>query len=269
MAGKLSGVQWTFLLPLLSRARITLAYSHFLNDPMAVEIVKVLSGPLAATRNVKILCNDLGNAARARVLDDAVKAFIRTHPKTTIVNLGSGMDTTFYRVDNGELTWYDIDLPDIIKMRKLIIPETDRTHYIACSVLDDAWTREINSGKNGLLMIAGGLFHYFSEDEVKRFMASIAGHFPEGEIVFDVLSRLGRFHSLRRIKKAGISDAPMKWTVGRRHSLDKWDPRVIVLEHYPLFARIERSPDFHKEIIRLMDQCDKGWRMSVFHLKIG
>jgi O-methyltransferase involved in polyketide biosynthesis len=49
--------------------------------------------------------------------DAALRAFLREHPSATVVNLGCGLDTTFARVDNGTVTWYDLDLPDVIELR--------------------------------------------------------------------------------------------------------------------------------------------------------
>jgi O-methyltransferase involved in polyketide biosynthesis len=33
-------------------------------------------------------------------------------PKGTVINLGAGLDDTFSRVDNGRVSWYNLDLPD-------------------------------------------------------------------------------------------------------------------------------------------------------------
>jgi O-methyltransferase involved in polyketide biosynthesis len=263
----LSGVQWTLLIPLLSRARITMTYGSLLNDPTAVQIVELLSGRLSVADDVRLLYNDIGNAARARVLDDAARAFIDDHPKAKIVNLGSGFETAFSRIDNGQISWFDVDLPAVIEMRKVIIPETDRSRCIACSILDNAWMREINPDKNGLFMIAGGVMPYFTKQEVKGVCASLAGHFPSGELVFDAVSWFCRVLSNRRIKKAGISSASMKWSAGRRNNVHAWDSRAIVLHHYPMFAHIGRSSGFDEKIVRIMDRCDKRWDMSIFHLR--
>ena len=265
----LSGVQWTLLLPLLSRARITRRFSNLLNDPKAIEVVQILSGPLAAVDDVKALYNDLGNAARARVLDDAVQAFIRVHPEATIVNLGAGFDTAFSRNDNGTITWFDVDLPDVIELRKVIIPETGRSHCIAGSLLDGAWMREISPAQGGLFFFAGGVLPYFTRQEVKGILSSLAAGFPSSEFVFDAVSRRGLKHSNLWIKKAGIASAVMKWSLGRYNNLNKWDSRVVVEEHFPLFAQIERSPVFDESILRIMDECDQTWKMSIVHCRFA
>jgi O-methyltransferase involved in polyketide biosynthesis len=264
-----SGVQWTLLLPLLSRARFSLKYPEFLNDKKAVEIIELLSGPLSVGADDKSLGADLGNAARARVLDDAVRSFTTEHPKAAIVNLGAGLDTAFSRVDNGEVTWFDIDLPEVMEMRKLIIPETDRSRCIAGTILDSAWMREIVPASGGVLMIAGGVLPYFTEQQVKDLVVSLTDHFPSCDVVFDAVSERGELNSNQSIKNAGISSASMKWSVGKENDLNKWDRRVVVLKHCPLFADIERSANFDENIIRIMDECDKSWSMSIVHLRLG
>ena len=38
-------------------------------------------------------------------------------------------------------------------------------------------------------MVAGGAFGWFEEAKVKRFFSMLADNFPDGEIVFDAMSR--------------------------------------------------------------------------------
>jgi O-methyltransferase involved in polyketide biosynthesis len=268
-ANKLTGVQWTLFKPLLSRAWITHKYKNLINDPKAIEIVTRISGPMPEITDIRSLFSDLGNAARARTLDDAIKTFIQSHPCATIVNLGAGFDTSFSRIDNGSLQWLDVDLPEVIGMRKLLIPEADRSRCIPCSLFDTGWMREISSDRQGLFMVAGGVMPYFTRQQVQSILSAIADNFPDSELMFDAVSWLGRFFSNRINNKAGIDAARMRWTAGKRLDIGKWDTRIVVIDHFPLFARIERSADFDREVVRLMDRCDKKWRMSMFHLKFS
>ena len=64
--------------------------------------------------------------ARAKEFDDKIRAFITEHPRASVINLGAGLDTTFYRVDNGLVQWYDLDFPDVIGIREQLLPPTDR-----------------------------------------------------------------------------------------------------------------------------------------------
>ncbi len=264
----MSGVQMTLLMPLMSRARITKQHPFLLNDPKAIELVELLSGPLPDKSDAKIIHADLGNAVRARNFDDEIKAFIAVHPKATIVNLGSGFDTTFSRIDNGEVTWFDIDFPEVMELRRLIIPETIRSRCVASSILDKLWVREVREigpVENGVLFIAGGVLPYLSKSDVTQLFSLLADNFPNAEFVFDAVSMLGKTLSNNAIKKAGISSTRMQWAIGRNANLRKLDKRVAVQNRYSMFANIKRTPDFEKGMIRIMDRCDAWWNMSVVH----
>ena len=120
------------------------------------------------------------------MLEDTVNEYLRNHPRATIINLGAGLDTTFYRVDNGLLNWYDIDLPDVIEIRKMLLPETERSKYIKESIFDMKWIKYIGKIEDGLLFISGGVLEYCDKNVVGKFFSDLAEHFPGSEIVFNV-----------------------------------------------------------------------------------
>jgi O-methyltransferase involved in polyketide biosynthesis len=78
----------------------------------------------------------LAYIVRARKMEDTIQRFVSEHPHTTVVHIGAGLDTTFSRVDNGAIRWYDMDISEVIALRKKIIPEGDRNRCIARSVFD-------------------------------------------------------------------------------------------------------------------------------------
>ena len=63
------------------------------------------------------------------------------------MNLGCRLDARFYRVDNGRILWYDIDLPDAMTVRKQFFTESDRVHQIAGSILKADWTQAVETGR--------------------------------------------------------------------------------------------------------------------------
>ncbi len=60
-------------------------------------------------------------------------------PDGVIVNIGCGLDSRFLRIDTGKGIFYDLDLPEIIEIKKDFFDETSRYHLIASSVLDYGW----------------------------------------------------------------------------------------------------------------------------------
>lgn len=135
-------VQETLLLPLFGRAKLSKKDNPVLKDSKAIEIVENLieydferlDRHLSPYGNVSWL-------VRAKMFDDTIRRFETEHQEATIVNFGAGLDTTFFRVDNGLIKWYDLDLPEVIEVRKRIIPESDRMKCIAKSLLDASWIK--------------------------------------------------------------------------------------------------------------------------------
>ena len=108
-------VQETLMLPLWGRAFKTKRDKPRLIDEKAVEIVNRVDYDFSTIEQTQ---SQHGWVARSLHTDKLARAFIERHPRATIVNLGCGMDTTFSRVDNGKITFYELDFPDVIALRK-------------------------------------------------------------------------------------------------------------------------------------------------------
>ena len=122
----LSGVQKTLLLPLWGRAVESGKAHPLLVDPAAVAIVTALPYDFAAmARNLDPITR-LSWIARSLHIDRTIRAFLDLHPAAAIVHLGCGLDTTFERVVNCQLHWFDLDLPDVTALRRRLVPEGER-----------------------------------------------------------------------------------------------------------------------------------------------
>ena len=102
------------------------------------------------------------------------------------MNLGAGLDTRFYRLDNGSITWIEIDLPAVIAFRqKLHEPANPRHVLLAASVLDDDWIPKVKrlAGSRDLF-VAEGLLPYFTEAQHRAFFALLSDNFPGQEMLF-------------------------------------------------------------------------------------
>jgi len=186
---KLSGLSQTLLTALWGRAQVSREHSSLFYDAKAIELVEKIDYDFSANDKMIPSYLPLLFVARAKQFDGKIKAYIAEHPHASVVNIGAGLDTTFYRVDNGLIHWYDLDLPAVIDVRRQLLPEPDRVTYIAKSLLDPSWCDDIST-EDGVFMIAGGILRYFEESEVQQFFSMLADNFPYGEIVFDVESTL-------------------------------------------------------------------------------
>jgi O-methyltransferase involved in polyketide biosynthesis len=131
----LGNVQITLLLPLWGRAIETQNPDPLLTDKMASDIINKINYDFTRISNNIHPVTQHEWIARSIHIDRTIKEFLIKYPEAVIVNIGCGLDTTFDRIDNGKLKWFDLDLPDVIKLRRKFIPEGDRRKFISCSFL--------------------------------------------------------------------------------------------------------------------------------------
>lgn len=238
---KTGNVQETLLLPLWGRATETRKSNPRLVDKKAVEIIDKLDYDFSTiTNNISDL-SIAGWVARSLHIDRTVSQFIEKYPGATIINLGCGMDTTFDRIDNGKIMFYELDFPEVIELRKSFYQDTERHKSIASSFLEKKWYDEIKDPK-GLLCIAGGVLYYSEEEQIKDFFISMADHFGQCDFYFDSLSPLGiKIGNKQVLKKGGVDIALAGWGLKRIKSLEEWDDRITVVDATPMYKGMKKG----------------------------
>ncbi len=230
MARDLSDVSETMLFTLYLRAKESQEPRPILRDPQAMEMVRRIEYNFSRFDGEKL--DQAGVAVRQRKFDRAAREFLARNPEAIVISLGCGLDTRFSRVDNGQLTWFDLDLPPVIELRRKLIDETPRQRMLAYSVLDPVWMRlpELHTGKP-VLLIAEGLFFFFDEETMKKLFLDLEAHFPGAELLFDGQSPFAqRVHNLQ-MKLAG---RPIRfgWGIKSGKEMELWGPGIRLLEEW-------------------------------------
>ena len=119
---------------------------------------------------------------------DTLKDLIRRYPDAVCVNLGCGFDDKFSQVDNGQITWFDVDLPDQIEVRRKVFRDRERCVMLEGDALDGAWTRDLPKGKMNLIVMEG-VMEYFSKDQVRTCLNMLCGCFAQGYLLVELHSR--------------------------------------------------------------------------------
>ncbi len=230
---KIKGVSRTLLIPLRGRYLETKRQGGIINDPKSIEIINAIKHDFSELELP--WDGQMMISARTEILDEATVKFLNDNPDSVVVNLGCGLDTRIHRVDNGRVLWYDLDLPECIKLRKNFFQETGRYKLIAKSVLDFSWIDEIEKNKK-TLFIAEGLFNYFKEEDVRTILFALKDNFPGSEIIFEAHSPLitRSWHKHPHIKKAY---SMFKWGVNKGKSLEKWDEGISFGHEWSYFDR--------------------------------
>jgi len=267
-AVELGGVQETLLLPLWGRAVETRKARPLLVDQTAVRIIETLDYDFSTIAQGISPITQLAWIARSLHMDRTIQEFLKHHPNATFVNLGCGLDTTFERVDNGRLCWYDLDFPDVVELRRKFITESDRRKFIASSLLDNAWSRQLKTA-DAIFFLAAGVLYYLEESQVKAFLIKLADGFAGSEIVFDACSPLGLKMANKKVIKAGGMDesAILKWELHRAQDMRSWDSRIAVIADYPIFRNVKHGLSIHEKWGTFLSDLLRI--MSIVHLRLG
>jgi O-methyltransferase involved in polyketide biosynthesis len=243
---QLGQIQETLLLPLTARIVETKHKNGILSDPKSVEIGENLNFNYRQIENKITEIGVAGLATRAVQFDLQIKSFQQQHPKGKILTLGAGLDTYYYRCDNGQNQWYDLDLEDSMHLRKQLLPiPNERVHYITKSLFDVSWIKDIGPIEEGLLILVPGVFPYFEEEEVMNFLKIIAPQLAGANILFDIISNFGKIIINQKFKESGMTDVQLKWAAIDTQEFEKWSPNIKVVYTIPYFSGIKMKSRYN------------------------
>jgi O-methyltransferase involved in polyketide biosynthesis len=236
-ASNLRGVSETLLLPLYYRASEHRRADGLLHDVRAAQIVRRLDyncPRIAGTPQQQVFA-----ILRTVQFDRCAKSFLARYPRGVVVDIGCGLDTRFKGVDNGQVQWFDLDLPPVIRLRRQLLDEAPRCHFIASSMLDFAWAAWVRQAAGRpFLLLAEGVLPYLAEADVRRFVLGVGTHLGDVELVFDAISP----HMLwiHNFQLAGsMLEARLHWGLRHSRDLERWGPRIHLTGEWTYFDRPE------------------------------
>ncbi len=102
---------------------------------------------------------------RSAHFDAWARQFLAAHPQATVLHLGCGLDSRFFRLQPGSgVEWYDVDYPEVAALRTQLCPGAEHYHVVAASVTDPAWLADIPADRP-TLMIGEGLTMYRTDHD--------------------------------------------------------------------------------------------------------
>jgi O-methyltransferase involved in polyketide biosynthesis len=220
---QLGAVQETLFIPLAARAREARRKHPVLRDPKAVEMVESIDSDAAKYGRG---AGGLVTILRTAIFDLWVRAFLDQHPAGTVVEIGTGLNTRFERVDNGAVHWIDLDLPDTIELRSRFFNDTDRRRMVAASVLDEGWMQAVAQSPGPYFFVADGVLVYLHEEEVTRTLTRIAQRFPGAFAALDTYPQRTYDQQHRMAARRSIP-ARWAWACDNPRALEKLGLRVV------------------------------------------
>ena len=234
-AGKLSGVSETALMTLNGRAHQAGLPDAIIDDPMAITLRDSFDVDFT-----KFGRQGQEMALRSLAVDQCALAYLRRHPKATIVALAEGFQTSFWRLDkavaNPQFRWVSVDLPPVIELRQQLLPPSPRITNLAQSALDYSWIDRID-GTDGVFITAEGLLMYLQPDQSMGLITECAKRFPGGQMFFDlpptIIKKVAP-NGIRASKNYRVPPMPFSLSINELSALVGTMPGLTAVHDIPM-----------------------------------
>jgi O-methyltransferase involved in polyketide biosynthesis len=262
----LSGVSETALITLYTRALESQRSDALLKDEKAVELVRRMDCDFS---RFKMHGHDeISLILRVRKFDSLTREFLTRNPAGVVVHIGCGLDTRFDRVDNGQVEWYDLDLPDVIALRQKLFEDTPpRYHLLSGSVFGDEWLSVVGLRcQRPVLFLAEGVLPYFEEAQVKALVLKLCGCFPGAELVCDAHTPFILWADNLQLASSGIH-ARLRWSLKHGRDMESWDSQagIVLLDEWFYFDR----PEPRMGAMQWLRHTQLRKSSGIFHYRLG
>jgi O-methyltransferase involved in polyketide biosynthesis len=239
-----------------------------LKDEKAVTLVRQGSLDFSWVRQIRM--NELLNTMRiifTREMDRYARDFLDRHSDAAVIHIGCGLDSRFERVDNGRVEWYDLDLPEVIALRRRYLgDEGKRYHLLACSVLGNDWLETVSKhSSHPILFLAETVFVYFAEAQVKSLVLKLCDHFPGAELVFDGWRPFEIWIGNRYLSGSQFAGL-MRWGFWNGHEIEGWGDGIRLLDEWNFFDQPEPRLNTYRWMTPLFHLFKP---MQLFHFQLG
>ena len=266
---QLGKLQKTALLALSMRADEAARQTPRIRDGKAREILDALEVDFEDL--ARELGVDLGRydsflsheaiVARTIMFRNALRELVAQHPDAVCVNLGCGLDDKFPQADNGTITWFDVDLPDMISLRKRFFKDEPRCTMVCGDALDGEWTDCVPKCPVTIVCMEGVL-EYFSKEQTALCLHTLCDSFVHGYLVAELNSPAMVEHAGRK----GSNDdegAVFRWGTRSGRELVELEPRMIMISERSLNEEMRKHSE-RGRIFADSPNSDLNNRIAVF-----
>jgi O-methyltransferase involved in polyketide biosynthesis len=226
---ELSGVSETLLVTAYLRSLETKKINGIIKDYKSIEIIDRIDYDFSKYNSP---INQALIAIRTEIIDEFVRNFVRQHEEVTIVSLGTGLCTRFFRINHGAVFWIAIDLPQVQPVWNSLVGETDKYQYLAHSVTDLNWITKVKQMASGkILFIAEGLLMFLSEIEVRYLITNINKNFAGSEMLFDSLGVILARNSRVNSGDLGIKTS-YQWGIKNLQEIEDWARGIELVQQW-------------------------------------
>ena len=135
MVENFNKISKTLFVPMYGRIYTTEHFPNILNDIAALK----LKNKIPPENKLQSQYTYIASAVRSRNIDRYINNFLKINPDGIIVEIGCGLETTYFRHPDIKTTFYDMDLPEVIDYREKLIPLGEYQKLIKGDLFKEEW----------------------------------------------------------------------------------------------------------------------------------
>lgn len=260
----LNGVEDTLYIPLVGRIYVSKRFPEFFYDEKALSLE-----PHIPTDSIDKNSNEyfyMASVCRQQTIDEKIIKFLEEYRDGNVVFLGAGLETAYYRIGNRTANFYQVDVPNVIEIRKRVLGRGNNEKLISGDMFKLDWIKEIDTTLPTLIS-AAGVYQYFDESKIVEMIKGMKAQISNGELVFDATNSKGLKFANKYVKKTGNINAQMYFSVDDPEKFAK-RTNTKLLEADGFFQRALKDCQGLKLITRIyMYLADRWNRTQVVHLR--
>jgi len=213
----LGDVPFTLLIPLAARAFGDAMFpAKAVHDAYAAEALRSLGTDIS--HFLEDRPSVYGVLARTRIFCDLAREFFSRFPQALGVNLGCGLACYFQWLDRRSNHWLDADLPQVMALRKQLLPAgSKRLHHAEVDISQPGWWDRLKlphqRNEAPVLLICEGVLMYLEPAQVQSVLREFGENAPAGsELLCDTLCWLA------------VGCAALHPSVRHTHAQFRWGP---------------------------------------------
>lgn len=206
----LKGLEDTLYIPLMARIYASKKFPEFFYDEKALSLESFIP-----TNEIKENSTEyfyMASVCRQYTIDKKIRRFIETKDLSNVVFLGAGLETAYNRIGNKTVNFYQVDLPDVIEVRRSLLGEAENECLISGDMFSLDWIKEVDISLPTLLVVSG-VYQYFKEEKILSMISDMKDRITNGELVFDATNSAGLKLANKYVKKTGNKDAQMHFGI--------------------------------------------------------
>ena len=235
-ARHLSAVPSTLRIPLAARASGDAIFPQVaVRDAYAAAILEKIRDDGQALPEDRTTI--YGILARTRRFRSLAHDFLKLHPGARIVNMGCGLSHYFQWLDDGKSHMTDADLPEVLELRRELLPETHPRHDVReLDLTSPDWWEQLGLPRKRnaqpVFLFTEGVLMYLKPQTVQAVFATFGERAPAGSVLtFDAMCWIatGRARNHPSVRPTG---AEFLWGLRRPGELTQSHARLRLAATY-------------------------------------